>query len=292
MKSTCYFLLFILISLLLSCKEPSLEKDGGIRLTIAAKEDISQSDFQKTKAVLKERLASISPFPEHVSIIEDNNQLQYNIPGLQDTAAVRQLTERNRMMRLAHAIPTRDFPAIREYLSDYITVPKSKKPYKPESMIGLVSYANQAKLEEILNSQDFREAFPQVANHYYGVKSMDSKLALFLEVDGSAIIDERMYAKVDVYEGEDPEEGIMTLLLNEDYATSLGPLTGNDSTYLLHIFHDEVYISKIIVPYIEGPAFSMSGAFSPRDVEVLTTIWKHDPLPISINVKEMELMKK
>ena len=290
MKSSVFFLLFV-TGILFSCT-PSVESMGGSHISINFSSDIESDTIESQVKLMSARLAQISIYPEAVSYELEGNSVMISLPGVRDTAAVKQLLLRSRMMKLCHSIPTRQFSEVRDYLAEYLYLPIADKPYKKASIIGLVAFDNKNKIEQVLASEAFKSKFPQVEKSYWGSQKADNRLALFLSSKGSPSIDESMYKHVEVYEGEDKSEGILSLELKEEFGKSLGPLTGNDSTYLLHIFHDEVYISKIIEPYIEGPAFSMKGAFSPMDAKVLAGLWNSEEIGVDFMIERIELVMK
>jgi len=278
-------LLLLTISVLLfSCGIPTIETVGGTKINLTSPTPISE----ETAEILLDRLWMFSKHGDYLTYnIEDNN-LTINAVGVSDQESIKELLAWNRMMKVVHAIPTSSYPEIRNTLSKYISTPSTKLPYKPTSLIGLVDKENKTRVLELINSTEFQSNFPKAGRAYFGIKKMEGKYALFIEDKTSVSMTEDMFKTIVAQEDTKNKEGRLSLELKEEYSENIGKLTGNDSTYLLHIFHDEVYISKIIKPHITSPSFGMAGAFSRRDVMVLSSIWNADELSQQLDLVAME----
>lgn len=282
-----YHLLFLLI-FFISCSAPSIESEGGAKFSIQCNTDVLES----TKSLLETRFAAISESPQHIKSSVENDLIHFELPAVTDSSAVRQLVEWDREFRLCRGLDPSVLERVRMALAEYISIPEKKKPYKPGSMIGLVSDNQRQSILDLIDSESFKSAFPEVRNHYWGVKKMDGKSALFMEASSSAFITGEMFEDLQGFASQDETEGVFSLQLKGDYSDRIGNLTGNDSTYLLHIFHDEVYISKIIVPHITQTNFGMSGAFSIMDAKILGALWASEDLDESVKLTKIELVKK
>lgn len=278
------FLLLCLSFFMIACSAPSLESNGGIELTL--KINASDSQSASIEAISK-RFKKVVPFPETVSPTISGDEVTLNLVEFTDTETVRQLSVWNRNMLLCYAVPKHLQKEIRVFLEAYLSYVDSDKPFKQSSMIGLVDETQKEMVNELIKSEEFKNRFPSVGEVFWGNKKMESKYALFLSDRNSTKIDEGMFDSIEPFASKDGKDGILGLKLLPDYADRIGKLTGNDSTYLLHILHDEVYISKIIEPHITDPSFSMSGAFSPQDALVLATIWNSPDLKNEVDVKSM-----
>ena len=140
-----------------------------------------------------------------------------------------------------------------------------------------------------MKTNPFKEKFPEVRDYYWGVKKMEEMSALFMESSSSAFITEDMFSELEGYASEDNTEGVFSLQLKEEFSDRIGQLTGNDSVYLLHIFHREVYISKIIKPHITQTNFQMAGAFSIAEAEALGAIWNGEEIQPGVKIVGLEL---
>ncbi len=285
MKSILYS--FIILSFCLACKAPSLESVGGTRISIEGKENIKE----QTAHTIINRLKPFSTYPDAIQYTIENNILTIEGVGIEDKQSIKEIISRDRMMKVVYAVSPSNYQNIRTYLGDLIEDAAAEKPYKASSMIGLVSEENQKEVEAILESEAFKTQFPAAGQYNYGVKSVNDKKALFIQDSGSPYMDQVMFEKIIGYEDKEKGEGALSLQLKEEYADRIGRLTGNDSTYLLHLFHDEVYISKIINPHITSPSFGMAGAFTPRDVLVHAALWNSKDLDQEIALKTVETVK-
>ena len=290
LKPIMKFYLYLLIScfFIVSCSSPTIDSVGGTIINIESTQQINERD---AKTVVS-RLKAISEYDDYIDYSIEKNKISINGIGIADTTSARQLIERSRMLKVVYAIPPSSYEPIRAFLGEYISSPIKEKPYKSSSLIGLVSQADLPKIKEYLNSPEFKSQFPEAGQFNFGVKLMEGKKALFIQDSSSPFMDESMFEQIGAYEDPDTGEGNLSLKLLESYADRIGKLTGNDSTYLLHLFHDEVYISKIIKPHITSPAFGMAGAFTTEDVIVLSTLWNSNELEQDLTIKSMQLIQK
>jgi hypothetical protein len=272
-----------------SCKLPTLENVGGTIIEIESSEEISD----ETAEVIVDRLEYFSTNHEYVMYESHGNSIIVDGVGINDTASIKELVERDRMMKVVYAVSPQYYKNIREYLKSYITKPTKTRPYKKSSMIGLVNLGDEALIDSIISSPAFKTRFPDAGDHNYGVKLMEGKKALFIQDANSPFMDQSMFSNIEPQ--KDPKkviEGALSLELKPEYADRIGNLTGNDSTYLLHLFHDEVYISKIIKPHITSPSFSMAGAFTTRDVMVHAVLWLSEDIDQDLKVKSLKGIPK
>ena len=276
--------LVIAISLLLfSCDIPSLETVGGTKIILSSTKDITE----ETAQTIVDRLLIFSSDPEFIDYEIDGKNLTIKAVGVKDQEAIKSVIQRDRMMKVIYAVPPSSYKPIATYLKKYVVAPTTKLPYKPKSSIGLVEEKNKDAVMELIKSPEFHTAFPKTGKAYFGIKKMEGKYALFIEDANSPAMTETMFEEIGAYRGKDPGEGQLSLTLKDKFADRIGRLTGNDSTYLLHIFHDQVYISKIIEPHITDPSFGMAGAFSTKDVMILSSLWNTEDLKQDLTIVEM-----
>lgn len=269
-----------------ACTSPSLQNNGGTKLTLTIPESSSQS---ASVEVLTQRFKKIVPYPETVVPFIAGDIVEIPLVEYTDTMTTRQLATWSRDLLLVYAVPKTQQSEIREYLDTYLTYPDKEKPFKCSSMIGLVDSEQKSDVLKAINSKDFRTMFPSVGMTFWGNVAVDGKEALFLSDKTSQIIDADMFESVEPFADKEGIEGILGLKLLPDYSERIGQLTGNDSTYLLHILHDEVYISKIIEPHITNPSFSMSGAFTPQDALVISALWNSGNLEDEVIINSIDL---
>lgn len=280
-----FIILFISCVLLFACQSDQ----KSIQVTVSSNDGMT-SISENDSNILKGRLTELTN--SSISVKEEDGIIMFTIPEYKDTSAVRQVLERSRMLKLFHSIPPKEIDQMKVYLAKYdVEQPTIDKPYKSKSTVGLLPISKKREFEKILFSPDFEEKFSDSLSIYYGAQQMENKLAIFMGEESQNYIDENMFTKVSRYQGENPEEGIFYLELKEEFADRLGPLTGNDSTYLLHVLDNEVYISKIIEPYIEGPIFSMSGVFTPQEVEIFSALWNSEDLETPVQVRHIEIIQ-
>ncbi len=280
------FLAICALIILSACTSPSLQNKGGTKLTVTIPEGSSQS---ASVEVLTQRFKKIVPYPETVVPFIAGDIVEIPLVEYTDTMTTRQLATWSRDLLLVYAVPKSQQSEIREYLHTYLTYPDKEKPFKSNSMIGLVDSEKKSDVLKAINSEDFRTMFPSVEMAYWGNVAVDGKEALFLSDKTSKYIDADMFESVEPFTDKEGIEGILGLKLLPDYSERIGQLTGNDSTYLLHILHDEVYISKIIEPHITNPSFSMSGAFTPQDALVISTLWNTAKLEDEVIINSIDL---
>lgn len=280
------FLAFCAIIILGSCTAPSLQNNGGTKLTLTIPEGSSQS---ASVQVLTQRFKKIVPYPETVVPFISGDIVEIPLVEYKDTTSIRQLSTWGRDLLLVYAVPKSQQNKVREYLDTYLSYSDKEKPFKSSSMIGLVDSEQKSDVLKAISSEDFSTMFPSVGMAYWGNVAVDGKEALFLTDKTSPYIDADMFESVEPFADKEGIEGILGLKLLPDYSERIGQLTGNDSTYLLHILHDEVYISKIIEPHITNPSFSMSGAFTPQDALVISTLWNTAKLEDEVIINSMDL---
>lgn len=278
-----FFFLLLCFGFLCSCSGPSLESTGGTEIELSSSQSINADDITS----LVDRLKNFSSHPDAISFVVEGNNAKILAVGVTDTLSVKELITRGRMLKVVHAVPPSSYKKIQKYLSEYISSPSGDKPYKSKSMIGLVDDNNMAKVNEILASAEFKSMFPEAGQANFGVKKMNGKNALFIQDANSAVMDENMFEHLSAHEDSETGEGTFSLKLKDDYTDRISKLTGNDSTYLLHLFHDEVYISKIIKPHITSPSFGMAGAFTKRDAMVLAAIHNSAEVSTDLQLKKM-----
>lgn len=277
--------LVIAISLLLfSCEIPSLETAGGTKILLSSTEDITK----ETAQTIVDRLLIFSSDPEFINYEIEGKKLTVKAVGVKDQDAITSVIQRDRMMKVTYAVPPSSYKPIAKYLNKYVVAPTTKLPYKPKSCIGLVAEKDKDDVLKLINSTEFETAFPEAGKAYFGIKKMEGKYALFIEDANSPAMTETMFEEIGAYRGKDPGEGQLSLTLKDEFADRIGKLTGNDSTYLLHIFHEQVYISKIIEPHITDPSFGMAGAFSTKDVMILSSLWNTENLKQNLKIVEMK----
>ncbi|MDA9773518.1 hypothetical protein N9B82_01060 [Saprospiraceae bacterium] len=276
---------------MISCAEKTLESEGGTRLKVEFKGDAGEMAVQDAATILQGRLANLTETNYPIYVEAEGNMLSFDILGLAKTAGVKELVEWDRSMKLSYAINPSSYEPIRAFLADYVENVTDDKPYKASSMIGMVAAKDLEAVEGILNSEEFKNTFPEIGKYYWGEEKMDEKSALFCEAADTPFINESMFKKIGAFASKDGKDGILSLELLPEFTDRIGKLTGNDSTYLLHSFHNEVYISKIIKPHITSANFSMLGAFSPNDALVLSTLWNSEPLDGVFTVKSMAIVK-
>jgi hypothetical protein len=274
------------VVILSACTSPSLQNNGGTKLTLTAPEGSSQSS---TVEVLTQRFKKLIPYPETIVPFMSGNIVEIALVEYKDTTTIRQLSTWRRDLLLVYAVPKSQQSEMREYLDAYLTYSDKEEPFKSSSMIGLVDSEQKSDVSKAISSENFRTMFPCVGIAYWGNVKVDGKEALFLSDKTSPYIDTDMFESVEPFADKEGIEGILSLKLLPDYSERIGQLTGNDSTYLLHILRDEVYISKIIEPHITNPSFSMSGAFSPQDALVISTLWNSGKLEDKVIINSMDL---
>lgn len=283
------FFYILCIALLSACKLPTLENVGGTLIEIKSDKEISDEIAE----VIVERLEYISSHPDYVMYESLGNRILIDGVGITDTTAIMQLVNRDRMMKVIYAVNKQYYKDIKSYLGNLITSATKNRPYKKSSTIGLVDINNISLIDSILLSAEFKNKFPYAGTHNYGVKLMEGKKALFIQDANSPYMDQTMFKEITPR--KDPKkvgEGALSLELREEYADRIGKLTGNDSTYLLHLFHDEVYISKIIEPHITSPSFGMAGAFTPQDVLIHAVLWNTKDINQEIKISSLKHIKK
>ena len=286
MKHLIYFSLCLAI--LASCKLPTLENVGGILIEIESEKEIPD----ELAEIIVERFEYFSTQPDYVMYESHGNKIIIDGVGISDTASIKELINRDRMMKVVYAVDKKYYKDIKSYLGDLISEPTKNRPYKKSSMIGLVRLENIDAVNQILSSSEFKEKFPKAGTHNYGVKLMEGQKALFIQDATSPFMDQTMFKEI--IPRKDPKkvgEGALSLELKDEYADRIGKLTGNDSTYLLHLFHNEVYISKIIEPHITSPSFGMSGAFTPRDVMVHAVLWNTEDISQELKISKIKNIK-
>lgn len=282
------FAILMGLFLMLSCGAPSVKNIGGTLLKV----EYTGQNISSVATTLAERFSILSAAPENNTSSITGNLIQFELPTVSDTAMVRSLVEWDRSFRLCRGLDPSVKLRIRAELGDLITISEKTKPYKPSSMIGLVTDSKRKEVIAKISSKAFNEKFPEVRDFYWGVKKMEGMSALFMESSSSAFITEGMFSDLYGYASDDDTEGVFDLELNIVYADRIGQLTGNDSIYLLHIFHREVYISKIIKPHITQTNFGMSGAFSVLEAEALSAIWASEEIQPDAKVVGLELLEK
>lgn len=273
--------------LMLSCGAPTVKNIGGTILKV----EYTGQDINNTATTLTERLSILSPTPENITSSINGKVIQFELPSVFDTTMIRSLVEWDRGFRLCRGLDPSVKLRIKKELADFIKTSEKIKPYKPTSMIGLVTDSQQKEVIAKITSKAFKEKFPEVRDYYWGVKKMEGMSALFMESSSSAFITEDMFADIYGYASDDDTEGVFDLELNSVYSDRIGQLTGNDSVYLLHIFHREVYISKIIKPHITQTKFGMSGAFSVAEAEALGAIWNGEEIVPGAKVVSLEVLE-
>ncbi len=275
---------FISILFFSSCEAPTVETVGGTIVKIRGGNQV----IKASQDILEARLSVLTKDPETIVTTLQGDVITIALPAVFDTSMVRSLIEWDRSFRLCHGLDPSIKTKVQESLSSVISIPTKKKPYKPSSMIGLVDDHNQEEVIRRITSPPFKKQFPEVRDYYWGAKKMDGKLALFMESSNSAFITEEMFQQFEGYADLTKKEGAFALHLKSEYEDHIGQLTGNDSTYLLHIFHKEVYISKIIEPHITQPNFGMSGAFSIIEAKALGAIWANSELKTPLTIISLE----
>ncbi len=282
-----FFADLMIVVLISACGGPTVQNTGGTILKIQCpKENIST-----TQNKLLERLSTLSAAPENITSSITGDVIKIELPAVFDTTTVRSLVAWDRSFRLCRGLDPSVQRRVRTHLKNFLNIPEKTKPYKPSSMIGLVADDQREAVIANISSQAFKEQFPEVRNYYWGAKKMDGRNALFMESSSSAFISEDMFSRLEGYASKDNSEGEFGLQLKDDYADRIGQLTGNDSVYLLHIFHQEVYISKIIEPHITQPNFGMSGAFSVAEAKALGAIWASENLDPAVKIVSLNLVE-
>ncbi len=284
-----YLFIIFCLTFLFSCKLPTLDNVGGVLIEIESDTEISD----EVAEILVDRLEYMSTHPDYVMYESQGNKIIVDGVGIDDTVSVKELVERNRMMKVVYAVEPSVKIEIQQYLKNFISKPTKTRPYKKSSLIGLVEKDNISTIDSLLSSEVFKSKFPSAGTYNYGVKLMEGKKALFIQDANSPYMDQNMFEEITPH--NDPKkvgEGVLSLKLKDQYSDKIGQLTGNDSTYLLHLFHDEVYISKIIKPHITSPSFGMGGAFTPRDVLVHTILWLSQDIDQEIKVKSIKEIPK
>ena len=274
--------------LMLSCGAPTVKNIGGTILKV----EYTGEDISNTVTTLTERLSILSTTPENMTASIDGKVIQFELPSVFDTTMIRSLVEWDRGFRLCRGLDPSVKLRVKKELAAFIQTSEKIKPYKPSSMIGLVTDSQRKKVIAKITSKAFKEKFPEVRDYYWGVKKMEGMSALFMESSSSAFITEDMFSDIYGYASDDNSEGVFDLELNTVYSDRIGQLTGNDSVYLLHIFHREVYISKIIKPHITQTKFGMSGAFSVAEAEALGAIWNGEEIEPGAKVVSLEVMEE
>lgn len=282
----CFFLALLLSQF--ACTTPTVESIGGINLYVKFDKNLADSSIIKTAEKIKERIGKTTSKAEHITYKVNGSEVVFQLPGLMDKSSINNLATWDRMMRLCYSVEKSDIINIRNELGEFMYLAGGNKPYKSSSIIGLVREEHMYKVDSVMSEESFRQKFPMVKKSYWGVKKMEGKAALFMEAKDSPYIDEHMFQSISAYKSED--EGALSLELLPEYSDRIGSLTGNDSTFLLHIFHDEVYISKIIKPHITEPKFSMAGAFTTKDALILSTIWNTEEIEDNFEVEKLELI--
>jgi len=274
------FSILMVLFLVLSCGGPTVKNLGGIILKV----EYTGQNINNVESNLAKRLSVLSATPENITSSISGNFIQFELPSMFDTAMVRSIVSWDRSFRLCRGLDPSVKIRVRNELADLINFSEKEKPYKPSSMIGLVTDSNRNEVIAKINSKSFKEKFPAVRDYYWGVKKMEGMSALFMESSNSAFITEDMFSDIYGYASDDETEGVFDLELNKVYSDRIGQLTGNDSVYLLHIFHQEVYISKIIEPHITQTNFQMAGAFSVSEAKALGAIWNGEEIEPGVKV--------
>jgi len=272
---------------MLSCNVPTVENLGGTILKIQT----DSQNIKTTEVTLKDRFSSFLDDPENMTSSIDGNIILLEFPGLFDTTMIRSMVEWDRSFRLCRGLDPSVQIKVRKHLSELLNISEKVKPYKPTSMVGLVSDNNQKKVIDKISSEEFKQQFPEVRDYYWGVKKMEGMSALFMESSSSAFITEDMFSQLEGFASEDETEGIFSLQLKEEYGERIGQLTGNDSIYLLHVFHREVYISKIIEPHITRVNFGMSGAFTVAEAKALGALWASEDIDQEVKIIALDTVK-
>jgi len=280
------FAILMVLFLMLSCGAPSVKNIGGTTLKV----EYRGENINSVATILEERLSVLSTTPENITASITGTIIQFELPSVFDTTMVRSLVEWDRSFRLCRGLDPSVKVRVRAELADLINISEKIKPYKPSSMIGLVTDSQRDEVITKITSKSFKEKFPEVRDYYWGVKKMEGMSALFMESSSSAFITEDMFSDLYGYASDDNTEGVFDLELNKVYADRIGQLTGNDSVYLLHIFHQEVYISKIIKPHITQLNFQMAGAFSVLEAEALGAIWNGEEIPPGVKVVGLDVL--
>jgi len=281
------FAILMVLFLMLSCGAPSVKNIGGTTLKV----EYRGENINSVATTLEERLSVLSPTPENITASITGTIIQFELPTVFDTAMVRSLVEWDRSFRLCRGLDPSVKVRVRAELGDLINISEKIKPYKPSSMIGLVTDSQRNAVIAKITSKAFKEKFPEIRDYYWGVKKMEGMSALFMESSSSAFITEDMFSDLYGYASDDNTEGVFDLELNKVYADRIGQLTGNDSVYLLHIFHREVYISKIIKPHITQTNFQMAGAFSVTEAEALGAIWNGEEIEPGVKVVSLDVLE-
>ena len=281
------FAILMVLFLMLSCGGPSIKNIGGIILKV----EYPGQNISSIETNLENRLSVLSATPENITSSVTGNVIQFELPSVFDTTMVRSLVEWDRSFRLCRGIDPFVKVRVREELANLINISEKIKPYKPSSMIGLVTDRNRKEVIAKISSKAFKEKFPEVRDYYWGVKKMEEMSALFMESSSSAFITEDMFSELEGYASEDNTEGVFSLQLKEEFSDRIGQLTGNDSVYLFHIFHREVYISKIIKPHITRPNFGMSGAFSVSEAKALGAIWASEDIEPTVKILSLDVLE-
>lgn len=279
--------ILMILFLMLSCDGTSVKSMGGIILEV----ECTDKNVNSVETSLAERLSVLSTTPENITSSITDNIIQFELPAVFDTAMVRSVVEWDRSFRLCRGLDPSVKVRVRAELADLINISEKNKPYKSSSMVGLVTDSKRSEIIAKITSKAFKEKFPEVRDYYWGVKKMEGMSALFMESASSAFITEDMFSDLYGYASDDNSEGVFDLELNRVYEDRIGQLTGNDSVYLLHIFHQEVYISKIIKPHITQTKFGMAGAFSVPEAEVLGAIWNSEEIQPGVKVRSLDLLK-
>ena len=281
------FAILMGLFLMPSCGAPSVKNIGGTILKV----EYPGQNINSTATTLTERFSVLSAAPENITSSITGSVIQFELPAVFDTAMVRSLVEWDRSFRLCRGLDPSVKVRVRKELEEFITISKKIKPYKPSSMIGLVTDSQRKEVIAKITSKAFKEKFPEVRDYYWGVKKMEGMSALFMESSSSAFITEDMFSDLYGYASDDDTEGVFDLELNKVYSDRIGQLTGNDSVYLLHIFHREVYISKIIKPHITQTNFQMAGAFSVLEAEALGAIWNGEEIAPGVKILSLEVLE-
>jgi len=281
------FAILMGLFLMLSCGAPTVKNIGGIILKV----EYPGQNISSVATNLEERLSALSPAPENITSSITGNLIEFELPAVFDTAMVRSLVAWDRSFRLCRGLDPSVQVRVRAELADLINLSEKTKPYKPSSMIGLVTDNQRKEVITKITSTTFKEKFPEIRDYYWGVKRMEGMSALFMESSSSAFLTEDMFSDIYGYASDDNTEGVFDLELNKVYADRIGQLTGNDSVYLLHIFHRAVYISKIIKPHITQTNFQMAGAFSVSEAKALGAIWNGEELPSGVKIVGLELVE-
>lgn len=279
---------FMVFFLMPSCGAPTVKNIGGIILKV----ECTDQNISGIATSLEERLSVLSATPENITASIDDKIIQFELPAVFDTTMVRSLVEWDRSFRLCRGLDPSVKLRVRAELASFINISEKTKPYKPSSMIGLVTDNKRKEVIAKITSKTFKEKFPEIRNYYWSVKKMEGMSALFMESSSSAFITEDMFSDIGGYPNDDHTEGEFELELKNVYSDRIGQLTGNDSVYLLHIFHKEVYISKIIKPHITRINFGMSGAFSVLEAEALGAVWASEEIQPGVKVVGLELFEK